>query len=339
MGQMRMLREAVPLQEALQDEGLKPDERDRLLLVERIKRYGENRLGLDRTRNYETVHLAGRGDPLFLIAAAPKDRLEPKTWWFPVVGRMSYLGFFDRDAAERTRERLLRRQLDVTLGTAQAYSTLGWFQDPVPRNLLMGSTPELVETLLHEMTHATLYVKGQSAFNEALAVLVSKHGAAEFMAAEFGPDHRDTLLARDSLADERLFSGFLATLIDRLAEFYDSELSYDEKVQRREVLFARGQEDFARLQPEMRTARFAGFAKAEINNAYLVALGTYHGDYPLLESLLFRHHNRINELLAFLRELSSEQGNMLERIAALLERRNTDNPVRNSSLRSLPCVS
>ena len=117
------------------------------------------------------------------------------TWWFPVVGNMPYLGFFDLEKARAEKEKWVQKDLDVIIGRADAYSTLGWFQDPVTRNLLQGSQVDLAETILHEMTHTTLYVKGQGAFNEGLAVLVGKVGTHRFMEKTYGPSHPLTIQA------------------------------------------------------------------------------------------------------------------------------------------------
>ena len=185
-GQFRLLYHAVPIDEALQNEAHSPDLKENLRLVSRIKAFGENELGLKETRNYETVNLQSHLNPIYTVSAAPKDRLVLKKWRFPIVGEMPYLGFFDLENARRKRERLRKMDLDVTIGMAGAYSTLGWFRDPVTPNLINGSTVSLAETILHEMTHTTLYIKGQGAFNEGLALLVGKVGAAAFFKKRFG---------------------------------------------------------------------------------------------------------------------------------------------------------
>ncbi|MBN1102530.1 MAG: aminopeptidase, partial [Deltaproteobacteria bacterium] len=139
-GQFKLLAGAVPVEEALKESALPPDEQERLRLVARIKDFGETELGLKRTENYQTVYLKSRQCPIYTVAASPKDRLTRVTWWFPVVGDMPYLGFFDLESARKEKEKLLRKDLDVSLARADAYSTLGWFKDPVTLNLLEGTT-------------------------------------------------------------------------------------------------------------------------------------------------------------------------------------------------------
>ena len=159
-------------------------------------------------------------------------------------GRHAVPGFFDLERAREKETELAQQDLDVFLGTAGAYSTLGWFQDPVTMNLINEPTPRLTETLLHEMTHATLYVKGQGAFNEGLAVLVGKVGAVMFFEKKFGPHHPHTLAAKAALTDERRFSCFLDKLMSRLERLYAEALTREQKRVQRKKLYAKAMEEF-----------------------------------------------------------------------------------------------
>jgi len=312
-GQYRLLKNSVPVEEALKKEVLSPEEKDRLRLVSRVKEFGEEALGLKTSGNYGTVYLDSGRRPLYVISACPKDRLKLKTWWFPVVGSMPYLGFFDLERAKAEREKLIRMDMDVTLGTASAYSTLGWFDDPVTRNLLEGSTLDLVETILHEMTHVTLYVKGQGAFNEGLAMLVGKRGALLFFEETFGPDHPFTADAQHAIEDERLFSSYLASILEELEALYDSPVSYEEKLLHREKLFARAVEKFGKTKERFKTNHFLHFDSSPLNNAYLLSIGLYHRRFLLFEAFLREKGDSIPELLAFFGKLAGENGDILAR--------------------------
>ena len=128
-GQVRLLHHSIPVEEALKKDTLSPDQRERLHLVAQVKAFGEKELGLKETENYQNVYLKSHQPPIYVVAASPKDRLTRKTWWFPVVGQMPSLGFFDKELATAEKEKLLKKDLDVIMGVADAYSTLGWFQD------------------------------------------------------------------------------------------------------------------------------------------------------------------------------------------------------------------
>jgi predicted aminopeptidase len=311
VGQIRLVSSAVPIEDALAGSALSASQKERLALVSQIKTFGEKELGLKETANYETIYLGSDQPPLFTLAAAPKDSLTLVTWWFPVVGRMPYLGFFDLEKARQEKQRLLEKDLDVVIGRAEAYSTLGWFRDPLTLNLIQGSEVDFIETIFHEMTHTTLYVKGQGAFNEGLAQIVGKKGTLEFLKKTRGPSHPLTLEAAASIEDEQLFAPFLSHVFQELDRLYRSSLSLEEKLVKREEIFLRCLDDFQTLKGRLKTQRFAHFGRVPLNNAYLMAVGLYHRNYPLFEAVLERHKNSIQEMILFFQDLSRREGDVL----------------------------
>jgi predicted aminopeptidase len=319
-GEFRFLYHAVPVEEALRQDSLPADEKRRLSLVSRIKAFGENELGLKKSDNYETINLKDQS-PVYTVSAAPKDKLTLVTWWFPIIGSVPYLGFFDLDAARNERDRLLAKDLDTFVGRAEAYSTLGWFKDPLSLNLVQGSDLNLVETILHEMTHTTLYVKDQGEFNEGLAQLVGKRGALLFLDQTFGPSYPSSVEARDSISDERLFSTFLVSLFSELDVLYrDEQIPYSLKLSEREKIFARQLEKFNGVKERMRTTRFSNFGQAGLNNAYLMSVGLYHRHYALFERVLALKGNSIKEFLLFFQNLSEDKGNLIDKTREWLSR-------------------
>ncbi len=312
LGQYRLLNESIPVQAALEKDLLSADQKDRLRLVAKIKAFGENSLGLRKTDCYETVYLASDQQLLYTVSASPKDSLQQKTWDFPIVGKMPYLGFFELEKAREEGRKLSSRNMDVFIGSASAYSTLGWFADPVTKNLLTGSTPILAETILHEMTHATLYAKGQGAFNEGLAVLVGKVGAVLFFEEDFGPSHPFTLEAKATVADERIFSAFMASLMKDLQKIYASPLTYREKMDNRELVFVQALQEFAVLKTSFKTTNFSGFGRIPLNNAYILAVGLYHSRFALFETALRKKDGSIKELMLFFKAAADENKDLLE---------------------------
>jgi predicted aminopeptidase len=333
-GQLRFLYHAVPVEEVLQQDSLSEGERRRLALVSRIKEFGENELGLKKSGNYETINLKNQS-PVYTVSASPKDKLSLITWWFPVAGSVPYLGFFDLEAARNQRDRLQATDLDTFLGKAEAYSTLGWFKDPLSLNLIQGSDLNLVETILHEMTHTTLYVKGQGEFNEGLAQLIGKRGALLFFEKTFGPSHPATLEARHSITDELLFSSFLVSLLSELDALYkETQHPYSLKLSEREKVFARHMEKFKGVRDLMRTGRFANFGQPGLNNAYLMSVGLYHRHYVLFETVLAHKGNSIRELLFFFQGLSKEKGNLMDKTREWVSRQATRNNEVSSQIPS-----
>ena len=311
-GQFRLLYNSIPVEEALRDDSLSSKHKRRLRLVARIKDFGEKELGLKKTQNYQTIYLKSHQRPIYTVSASPKDSLTRITWWFPVVGKMPYIGFFDKGTARAEKERLLKKDLDVMMGMADAYSTLGWFRDPVTLNLIEGGTVDLVETILHEMTHTTLYVKGQGEFNEGLAVLVGKMGASLFLEEIFGSSDPLTVLAKKGIEDERIFSSFLASLLKELEDLYNSNMSYSEKLVEREKIFIRFLDKFGRLKSRFQTDSFSGFGSGKLNNAYLMSIGLYHRHFNLFEAVFKKNDDPISKTVTFFRALAKTKRDILE---------------------------
>ena len=311
-GQFRLLHNSIPMEEALKNGSLGVEQKERLRLVASIKNFGEEELGLKKTENYQTVFLKSPQCPIYCVSASPKDSLSRVSWWFPVVGDMPYLGFFDVEMARAEKENLIKKDLDVIINRADAYSTLGWFKDPVTLNLIDGSIVDLVETILHEMTHSTLYVKGQGEFNEGLAVFVGKTGALLFLESTYGPSHSLTTQARKSIEDERLFCSFLISLLQELKHLYDSPISYEDKLARRKKTFAASLEKFNHLKGKLQTRRFTGFGAVELNNAYLMSIGLYHQHFHIFEAVFREKGSSIKKMLLSFQEFAEKDGDLLE---------------------------
>ncbi|MBW2064772.1 MAG: aminopeptidase [Deltaproteobacteria bacterium] len=312
-GQWRLLRNSIPVEEALKKD-LKPREKAQLLLVGKVKDFGERELGLKRTQNYQSIYLTSDKEVVYVVSAAPKDRLSLLSWWFPIVGRLPYLGFFDIDKAREEKENLEKKGYDVTLGVAEAYSTLGWFKDPITRNLIKGSTLDLVETILHEMTHVTLYIKDEGEFNEGLANFVGKLGAVVFLGSLYGSSHPLAIEAKNVVEDQRAFSSFLAELLRELDSLYKSPISYSEKLKRREVIFSKAVHSFNRLKARFKTNRFIYFGSSGLNNAYILSIGLYHRHFHLFEDLYLKKGRSLAKLMDFLVGLKGKKGSMWEKI-------------------------
>lgn len=311
IGQIRVLRHTIPVEEALNDPSLDNEKKKHLKLVAEIKDFGEKELGLKKTQNYQTVYIESNQPTIYNLSASPKDRLVRITWWFPIVGRMPYLGFFDLESAKKKRESLLKKNLDVMIGRVYAYSTLGWFKDPITINLLEGSTVDLVETILHEMTHTTIFIKGKGEFNEGLANLIGKVGAVAFLQKTYGPSHALTIEAQRILEDERIFSSFIDSIIQRLEVLYDSPITYNEKIIQREKLFVEFLKEFDQLKDQLKTDRLIDFGNAGLNNAYLMAIGLYHRYFNRFEAVYKEQGYSIKETLRFFQDIEEEGGDVM----------------------------
>jgi predicted aminopeptidase len=186
MGQLRVLLNSQRIQTLLTDPKVPDDVKLKLRLVHEIKEFGEDELGLKPSRNYESFYDT-KGQPItYIVSACRKDRFQPHLWWFPIVGDVPYKGFFAKEDAVAEAKELETQGYDVSLGTAAAYSTLGYFPDPVLSTMLEYPEEQLVALLLHELTHGTIYLPGGTDFNEGLASFVGWQGALEFARRRHG---------------------------------------------------------------------------------------------------------------------------------------------------------
>jgi predicted aminopeptidase len=307
---------AIPVEEALDKRSLGPREKGHIQLVAQVKTFAVRELGLKETNNYETVYIESNRFPLYTLSASPKDRLDRVTWWFPIVGRVPYLGFFSLDKAQEKGKKLIEKDLDIFIGAADAYSTLGWFQDPLTLNLITGHTVPLVETIIHEMTHTTLYVKGQTEFNEGLAQIIGKVGAYQFFKSQYGPHHQNTLEAYHAIEDERVFARYLADLFDLLSKAYNASRPYEQKLQERDKIFSHFRERYKIVKTGLKTPQFKGFDRVPLNNAYLLAVGLYHRHFAVFEAVLRSQGYAIPDMLFYFENLAAQEKDILKSVQA-----------------------
>ena len=235
-------------------------------------------LGLARSTSYRhVIDRSGRG-ALRVVSAAPPDRLEPVTWWFPISGRVSYRGYFDDERADRFASSLAGRGYDTYTRTALLYSTLGWFDDPFPLSLLSWPRYEIADVVIHELVHETIYVPGDVDYNEGLASFIAQQATLEFLAE----DPQQVGQAERGFADGRGF----ALLLDELATDLDAVYAGidDPNLARRAraPVFERYQNSVFDSR-SWQTERYAGFRDADLNNAYVLANRAYLRDVPCFE--------------------------------------------------------
>ncbi len=186
VGQMKIVWNARPIKEVLNDPAVNDSIKAKLLYIEEVKKFAIDSLGLKPSRNY-TTFFDQHGKPvLWVLTAAEKYQLKPYEWKFPVIGTVGYKGFFDVEKGKKKEKELDALGYDTDLGVVSAWSTLGWFRDPILSGMLRRSEGQLAELIIHEMTHATLYIASNVDFNENLASIIGEEGAILFLQHKYG---------------------------------------------------------------------------------------------------------------------------------------------------------
>jgi predicted aminopeptidase len=275
-----------PIAQVVRDASTTPEVRRKLGLVLQAREFAEHALDLNAGDSFTTYSWVDSDTLLLVVSAARKDRFEPYTWWFPIVGSVPYKGFFDFDAAHRQAERLAAEGYDTYVRPTGAFSTLGWFNDPLLNTVLRYDDVDLVSTVIHELLHNTLFIPSQISFNESFASFVGDRGTIEFFCMRDGETSENCARARDAWADNLLYGGFISDLIGRLESLYArTDLDSDAKVREREIVFTDARARFAQdVEPGLRTNAFRSFPRRTLNNATLIGIRLYYHRLDLFEA-------------------------------------------------------
>jgi len=286
----RILSRRRPIAQVVADPATPEAERAKLRLVLQARTYAGRVLGLAVGDSYTTYSWVDSDTLLLVVSAAQRDRFEPHTWWFPIVGHVPYKGFFDFDAAHREAAKLETRGFDTYVRPSPAFSTLGFFNDPVLNTVLRAGDLGLVSTVIHELLHNTLFIPGQVAFNESFASFVGDRGAIAFFCARDGDDAPSCLAAQDEWSDNLAFGAFITTLVDDLERLYArTDLDRDQKIAQRDDVFTAARERFRRdVEPQLRTRALRGFDRRPLNNATLIGIRLYYRNLDRFEEAFQR---------------------------------------------------
>lgn len=276
-GQADLLWRRTPVTTVMADPASDAELRAKLALILEAKAYAEREIGLRQTTNYNDLVRLDRDAVTYVVSAAPKDQLAPYLWWFPIIGSVPYKGFFDRADAVAEQEALKAAGYDTILRGVPAFSTLGWLPDPVYSPFLGYELPTLANIVIHETTHATLYLAGQAAFNEGFATFVGNQGAQDFFAGTRGKDSAEFKASVAAVNDNAVFTDFVQEVSAKLDALYGSDKTREAKLAEREAVFTWAKARFeAHYKPRMHGHSFRHFPGSAFNNASLISYRTYY---------------------------------------------------------------
>lgn len=303
-GQAEILWKARPAAVVMRDPKVSGEVKRKLALTQEVRRFAKQQLGLPADRQYDRYTDLGRRYVSWVVYAAPEFSVEGKTWWYPLVGPLEYRGFFSQQAAEEEAAKLRAKGYEVDVGGVEAYSTLGWFRDPVLNTFFQSTDAELAELVFHELTHVKLFLPGDTDFNEAFATAVAEHAVRRWLEAK--GDRAALARYEASLAKDREVIRLLLRTREKLQRLYLSkpgepgEPGRVAQMRRGKAAILRTiREEYARIR-----ARWGGasrydrtFAKPW-DNARLNTVATYYDLVPGLERLLAAKRGDLNAFYA-----------------------------------------
>lgn len=296
-GQFEIYSRTRSIADVIADAHTDPALKDKLRRVLQIREYASRQLGLPDNDSYRGYADLKRPYVLWNVFATPELSLKPIQWCFLIAGCVTYRGYFSHKQAEAFAAKLQAGGDDVYVGGVAAYSTLGWFNDPVLNTIINRPLPEIAGLIFHELAHQRLYIKGDTTFNESFAVTVELEGVHRWLrsngtGSEFAR-YRKRLRRRNE------FIALMLKYRDRLAALYRSQASVSEKRADKRRILLQLHAEYLRVRASW--GGYGGYDRwfaQDLNNAYFVSIGTYYRFVPAFQALLAQEHD---DLPAFYR--------------------------------------
>ena len=278
-----------------------PDYADFIGMTGRIREFGIEYLGLRETDSYTTFIKFEKDYLAYVVSAARPTSFDRHVWRYPVVGSMPYKGFYDRAAAQREAARLEAAGWETFTRTVGAFSSLGYFTDPLYSYMAKYPPERIASLLLHEMTHSTIWIDDDVPMNEAIATFVGDRGALAYLEHRYGMDSPILSDAMRRQSDRTRFVQFMRHLAGRLEIIYGSDLPDDEVLRLREKTIREEQERFAASYHDwFSNDTYIEFPNRRIDNAFIDLYRTYNADMDLVEAVFTSIGGALSSLVSML---------------------------------------
>lgn len=277
IGQLNIVWNARPVEDVLADPSVSDSIKQKLNLIKEVRQYAIDSLGLNDTENYKTLFDQKGKEIMWVITASEPYQLKEKRWDFPILGSVPYKGFFDIDAARKEKEKLEAEGWDVNATNPSGWSTLGWFTDPILSDMLNKNEGDLASLIIHEMVHATIFVKDSIDFNENLASFIGDLAALDFVIYKYGKNSKEynTYVYEDS--DFRKYNAHIlrgAALLDSVYESIQTKPDSIKKQSKQKAMKAIvNSMDTLKLRFNQQPSK--RFEKKLPNNAYFLSFRRY----------------------------------------------------------------
>jgi predicted aminopeptidase len=302
-GHLSLMSSRVPIQDLLEDDNTSEDLKAKLRLVLQIREFASNALQLPENDSYKSYVELDRKHVVWNVVAAPEFSMELEKWCFLIVGCVNYRGYFSEQDAQAFAEELRTEGKDVFVPGVDAYSTLGWFDDPMLSTLIKRSEPRLAGLVFHELAHQLLYIKNDSAFNESFAKAVEIEGVRRWM------QHRGTpklsqLYEAQKQRDQQ-FVALVKNTSEKLKQLYAENLPQEVMRQKKAEIFQHMQQHYGQLKTNWQG--YNGYDRwfgKDLNNAKLGTVGIYRNLVPAFQVLLQQHNGDLNAFYEAVKQLS-----------------------------------
>jgi predicted aminopeptidase len=287
----KILSRRQPIAELVGDPRTSKEAKEKLKVVLAAREYAKDSLKLRARDSFTTYSRLDHDTLVLLVSAAYRDTLKPYTWWFPIVGRVPYKGYFDFDAARRAAKDLAADGFDVYVRPSDAFSTLGFFNDPLLNTTLRGDSLSLANTVIHELTHNTFYASGQAPFNESFAMFVGARGGAAFFRSR-GQEAAAAKLDAE-WEDDKLLARFWARVINSLDSAYAAHPgSKEDRIAARDTVYLRARLALVQeIAPALKTISPRYAQRVPLDNASLLARRVYASDLDVFD-LIYEKEGR-----------------------------------------------
>ncbi|MEO8337105.1 MAG: aminopeptidase [bacterium] len=286
----KILSRRTPIAEIVADPATAAPLESKLSLVLAARAFAHDSLNLETGQSFTTFSALDRDTLVLVLSGAYRDKLKSYTWWFPIVGRVPYKGYFDFAEAKKQEQALAARGFDARLGAASAFSTLGWFNDPLLPTTLSGDSLTVAETVIHELTHNTYYAPGGAVFNESFANFVGSRGAERFFRS------RGQLAAAAEVAarwgDEKILGRFWASLyavVDSAFKAHpgDEPAHVADRIALRDSIYSQAREQLIHeVGPQLRTISLRALERTRFDNAVLMSRRVYLTELDAFDAVL-----------------------------------------------------
>lgn len=275
---------AIPVAKALADVKTPPDVRRLLERVAEVRVFATEKLGLKQTKNYTSIVMLDADHLADIVSACAGLSFDRYLWGYPLVGKLPYRGYFTLSEAQAESARLKKQGFDTLVRQVDAFSTLGWLKDPLFSFMSGYSEADIADLIIHESTHATVFVNRYTDFDEELAVFVGGQGSLLWLESKYGKDSPQVTELRKDRADDAAFTAWLRDTAAELEKLYKTEMDDAEKLrQKAEIIASRAAQFKSEYALFFQSDRYKDFHMERINNAYLDLYRLYEGEPELYQ--------------------------------------------------------